>query len=101
MADQATGIELNAKLSIFFILVGIQPLVVDVNGTETKGRWAVQFLNVGPGNHRVTVSWKFYWFIPVQKATLDVTVAPGQVVKLRYKVRWFVFMPGKLSIEAG
>jgi hypothetical protein len=37
-----------------------------------------------------------YWILPVQRATLDVTVDPGGVVPLRYKVRWLIFLPGKL-----
>jgi hypothetical protein len=52
---------------------------------------------VAPGSHRISVSWKFYWVLPVQRATLDVTVDPGGVVSLRYKVRWLIFLPGKLS----
>jgi hypothetical protein len=35
--------------------------------------------------------------LPVQRATLDVTVDPSAVVSLRYKVRWLIFLPGKLS----
>ena len=43
------------------------------------------------------MSWKFYWILPVQRATLDVTVGPSGVVSLRYKVRWLIFLPGKLQ----
>jgi hypothetical protein len=45
------------------------------------------------------VCWKFYWLLPVQRATLDVTVDPGAVVSLRYKIRWIIFLPGKLYLD--
>jgi hypothetical protein len=100
MSAQSTAISLNAKQAIWWILVTIQPLVVEVDGATTKGTWGDQTLPVPPGNHRVSVSWKFYWVLPVQRGTIDVTVDPGAVVSLRYKVRWLIFLPGKLKLAA-
>jgi hypothetical protein len=97
MSAQSTAISLNAKQAIWWILVTIQPLIVEVDGVQTKGTWGDQTLPVAPGSHRISVSWKFYWVLPVQRATLDVTVDPSAVVSLRYKVRWLIFLPGKLS----
>jgi hypothetical protein len=99
MPAQSTAIRLNAKQAIWWLLVTIQPLIVDVDGAPAKGTWGEQTLPVAPGNHRVSVSWKFYWILPVQRGTVDVTVEPGAVVSLRYKVRWLIFLPGKLHID--
>jgi hypothetical protein len=99
MPAQSTAIRLNAKQAIWWLLVTIQPLIVDVDGAPSKGTWGDQTLPVAPGNHRVSVSWKFYWILPIQRGTVDVTVEPGAVVSLRYKVRWLIFLPGKLYIE--
>jgi hypothetical protein len=99
MSAQSTAIRLNAKQAIWWILVTIQPLIVEVDGAPTKGTWGDHTLAVAPGNHRVSVYWKFYWFLPVQRGTLDVAVEPGATVSLRYKVRWLVFLPGKLQLE--
>jgi hypothetical protein len=96
MSAQSTAISINAKQSIWWILVTIQPLIVEVDGVQTKGRWGDQVLPVSAGSHRVSVSWKFYWLLPVQRGTLDVNVSDGSVVALRYKVRWLIFLPGKL-----
>jgi hypothetical protein len=82
---------------IWWLLVTIQPLIVEVDGVQTKGTWGDQTLPVAPGNHHVSVWWKFYWFLPVQRATLDVTVNAGADISLRYKVRWLIFLPGKLT----
>jgi hypothetical protein len=98
MSAQSTAIRLNAKQMIWWLLVTIQPLVVEVDGVETKGTWGDQALPVAPGNHRVSVWWKFYWFLPVQRATLDVAVSSGADVSLRYRVRWLIFLPGKLTL---
>jgi hypothetical protein len=98
MSAQPTGIRLNAKQAIWWFLVTIQPLVVEVDGVTTKGTWGDQTLPVAPGNHRVSVSWKFYWVLPVQRGTIDVTVDPGTVLSLRYKIRWLIFLPGKLKL---
>jgi hypothetical protein len=98
MSAQST-IRLNAKQAIWWILVMIQPLIVEVDGVPTKGSWGDQTLPVAPGSHRVSVWWKFYWLLPVQRGTLEVTVDPGAVVPLRYKVRWLLFLPGKLRID--
>jgi hypothetical protein len=99
MSDQTTGVKLNAKLSIFFILNMLMPLTVNVDGVDSKGVWKEQFLNLAPGTHRLVVSWKLYWFLPVQKGELAVTVQQGEVVPVRYKVRWLFFLPGKLYVE--
>jgi hypothetical protein len=99
MSAQSTAIRLNAKQMIWWILVMIQPLVVEVDGVTTKGIWGDQTLPVAPGSHRVSVCWKFYWVLPVQRATLDATVGPGAVVSLRYKIRWLIFLPGKLYLD--
>jgi hypothetical protein len=99
MPAESTAIRLNAKQAIWWLLVTIQPLIVEVDGAPAKGTWGDQTLPVAPGSHRVSVSWKFYWILPVQRGTVDVTVEPGAVVSLRYKVRWFIFLPGKLRID--
>ena len=99
MSAQSTAIRLKAKQAIWWILVTIQPLVVELDGVPTKGLWGDQTLPVEPGSHRVSVCWKFYWLLPVQRARLDVTVDPGAVVSLRYKIRWLIFLPGKLQLD--
>ena len=99
MSAQST-IRLNAKQAIWWILLTIQPLIVEVDGVPTNGIWGDQTLPVTPGSHRVSVCWKLYWLLPVQRATLDVTVEPGALVSLRYKVRWLVFLPGKLHLDS-
>ena len=97
MAASPTGIELTTKYFILNFLIVIFPLTITIDGQETKGRWGTQFSPVQPGTHSVTVSWKAYWVLPVNKATTTVSLAEGQVVQLQYYAPWFFLLPGKLG----
>jgi hypothetical protein len=97
MAASPTGIELTTKYFILSFLVVIFPLMINIDGQETKGRWGTQFCSLQPGEHSITVSWKAYWLLPVNKATTTVSIADGQVVQLQYYAPWFFLLPGKLG----
>ncbi len=99
MSNQPSGIQLNAKQSFWYFLYQIMPLKVEVDGEPVQARWGQQFYSLAPGQHQISVSWKMYWLIPVNRGMLDVMVNPGQVVQARYKVRWLWIMKGKLYIE--
>jgi len=100
MSSQPTGIALNAKQFILFVLYSIFPLIVEVDGVPSKGTWGDQFINLAPGQHSVTVAYKLYWVLPCNKGSINVTVNPGEVVALKYKMRLFFLLPGKLSVVA-
>jgi hypothetical protein len=99
VSTQPSGIHLNSKPSLWFFLVQVFPLLVTVDGQQSTGKWGEQFIGLAPGQHRIEVAWKMYWLIPVNRGTLDVTVNPGQVVPVRYKVRYLWIMAGKLFID--
>jgi hypothetical protein len=91
------GIELTTKYFILSFLCVIFPLTINVDGTDIKGKWGKQVYPVAPGSHTVTVSWKLYWVLPVNKATMTVSIAEGQAAPLLYYVPWFFLLPGKLG----
>ncbi len=97
MAASPTGIELTAKHFILSFLIVIFPLTVNIDGQEIQGKWGTQFYPVQPGNHSVTVSWKVYWVLPVNKGATTVSVADGQVARLEYYAPWLFLLPGKLG----
>jgi hypothetical protein len=97
MAASPTGIELTTKYFILNFLIVIFPLTINIDGQEIKGKWGTQFYPVQAGNHSVTVSWKAYWFLPVNKATTTVSLADGQVAPLQYYAPWLFLLPGKLG----
>jgi hypothetical protein len=94
-----TGIQLNAKQSLWFLLSFIFPLQIEVDGALSRGTWGPQFLNLTPGMHRIAVTWKMYWVLPVNRGEIEVNVPEGQIIPLRYKMRWLWIMPGKLFID--
>ncbi|MEY2461311.1 MAG: hypothetical protein QOG30_3141 [Acidimicrobiaceae bacterium] len=97
MNAQPTGIELTTKYFVLSFLIVIFPLTINIDGQDTKGKWGTNFYPVPAGTHTITVSWKAYWFLPVQKATTSVTISEGQVVRLQYYAPWFFLLPGKLT----
>jgi hypothetical protein len=100
MAQSPTGIELTTKYFILNFLIVIFPLIINIDGQDTKGKWGTQFYPVPPGNHTITVSWKLYWVLPSNKATTNVSLADGQVARLQYYAPWIFFLPGKLGPAA-
>ena len=97
MATSPTGVELSTKHFILAFLVVIFPLTITVDGQAIQGKWGTQFYPIQPGNHTITVSWKLYWLLPVNKATTTVSLASGQVAKLQYYAPWLWLLAGKLG----
>jgi hypothetical protein len=97
MEGSPTGIELQTKYFILSFLIAIFPLVLTIDGEKVPAKWGKSFTPVAPGQHEVTVAWKAYWLIPVNKGSANVTLAEGQVARLLYKVPLLVFLSGKLT----
>jgi hypothetical protein len=97
MVGAQTGIELSTKYFFLNFLIVIFPLTITVDGQNIKGRWGTNFYPVPAGNHSLTVSWKLYWILPVCKGKMQVSLAEGEVAKLRYKSPWLFLLPGKLT----
>jgi hypothetical protein len=97
MAQSPSGIELTTKHFILSFLIVIFPLLLTIDGQEIKGKWGTQFYPVQPGNHTVTVSWKLYWVVPVNKAVENLALADGQVARMTYYAPWLFLLPGKIS----
>jgi hypothetical protein len=100
MATTPTGIAVKAKIfPIAFIMLLFKP-IVEIDGQPHEGAWSDNFFPVGAGNHSVTVYWKYFWFLPSNRGTINVTVADGQAVNVLYQARWLVFLPGKISVTS-
>jgi hypothetical protein len=98
MAQTPTGIELRAKVfPLAFILYLFQP-TIEIDGQAYPAKWGTQFFPVAPGNHSVTLYFKYLFMAQCNKAATGLTVAPGQVAVVTYKSRWLVFLPGKVEV---
>ena len=100
MSTSPTGIAVKCKIfPLAFLMLLFKP-TIEIDGQPHEGSWSDNFFPAGAGNHSVTVSWKYFWFLVVNKATINVTVAEGQPVNVLYQARWLIFLPGKISVTA-
>src|SRR5256885_200136 len=98
MSTSQTGIAVTAKIFVLnFVMLLFKP-VVEIDGVVQEGAWSTKFLATAPGQHSVTVYWKYMWFLPANRATVNVTVADGSSVDITYQARWMIFLPGKISV---
>ncbi len=96
-----TGIEVTSRVfKLGYFLTWLWPPKVSVDGGAPKniGWNGTAVVPTSPGQHTVTVLWKYLWFIPSGKAQTTVTVPDGSVARLTYKPNyWVVFLSGKLE----
>ena len=98
MSTSQTGIAVTAKiLFLNFVMLLFKP-VVEIDGVVHEGAWSSVYFSTAPGDHNVSVYWKYMWVLPVNRATAQVTVPEGTTVEVTYRPRWFVFLPGRISV---
>ncbi len=95
-----TAIAITAKiLFLNFFMLLFKP-VVEIDGQSRQGTWSTETFAIAPGPHSVTVFWKYFGLLPVNKATATVNVVEGTTTEVKYKPRWFIFLPGKLTVSS-
>jgi len=93
------GLEITPIVSWWFFTVRIFPAKMSIDGSAPLSAvWGTNLVPMAPGRHRVQFWWNAYWFMPSNRAELDVDIARGQVVQLVYKPRWLVFLAGILQL---
>ena len=98
MSTDPTGIAVTAKILLLnFVMLLFKPMV-EIDGVVHEGAWSTTYFSTAPGDHTVSVYWKYLWFLPVNRATETVRVAEGSTVEVVYRPRWFVFLPGNLAV---
>jgi hypothetical protein len=100
-ATQTTGIEISAKVSIFFILYFLffKPQIEVDGSAAVSGKWnGSTFVAAAPGEHQVAVYYKAYFILPVNRAAMPVTVVDGGVARIEYKPSiWGMLGKGKIA----
>jgi hypothetical protein len=60
--------------------------------------WGTSHFDVAPGTHTVAVSYP--WLLrEAGRATVTLTLQPGETKRVRYHARMIRFVPGKISVE--
>jgi hypothetical protein len=95
-----TGIEITAKFFVLAFILNFFKPVFTIDGQPTKAKWkSPTFFAVEPGEHSVQVHFPYLVMPTAGKAVQQVSVQPGQVVRVGYKAPFLVFMAGKLSVS--
>ncbi len=93
-----TAISITAKiLFLNFFMLLFKP-IVEIDGQSRQGTWSTETFAITPGQHSVTVFWKYFGLLPINKATSMVTVVEGATTEVLYRPRWFIFLPGKMTV---
>ncbi|MDQ6696654.1 MAG: hypothetical protein M3Z46_04260 [Actinomycetota bacterium] len=94
-----TAISITAKiLFLNFFMLLFKP-IVEIDGQSRQGTWSTETFAIEPGQHSVTVFWKYLGLLPINKATMVVNVVEGTTTEVLYRPRWFIFLPGKLTVS--
>lgn len=96
MSAQPTGVSVTMRYIWFQFLFIIFPTMITINGLEHRCRWGETFFPLAPGAYTVEVAFKYFWAVPLGRATSTIQVNPGQVVRLDYRTPWLVYFRGKM-----
>ena len=96
-----TGIEVTGKVSFFLMLYFFlfKPQVEIDGSSAGAGKWNTPTVfPASPGQHTVEVFYKAYFIIPVNRASMSVTVPDGGVARVQYKPSiWGMLGKGKIA----
>jgi hypothetical protein len=81
-------------------LLFFSPARVEIDGGESqKVGWKTTELSVTPGTHRLRVFFVYLWILGERgNAEIEVSVAEGQTVEVKYNAPLIVFSPGKIKL---
>ena len=85
-----TGIRIKAKFYWLQWILSVCSLKANINGVTHNIRWGVSNLNLEPGDYTIEVYFR-YFFIPVQRSQINLSLDEGTVVDLKYHTSFFVF----------
>jgi hypothetical protein len=98
--QSSSGIEVTSTFFVLAFILNLFKPVVTIDGVATKSAWRKPtFFATEPGAHSVQVHFPYLVLPTAGKAVTQVTVQPGQVVRVGYKAPWLVFLAGKLKVS--
>lgn len=103
-AGQDEGISLRTGFFVLDWTLRFTRTTVTVDGRRHQLLWGEHFFPLEPGRHQLQVSYRYLRLSAAGNASLDVDVAPHQVVQVSYRAPIAVLvrgdLPGKLTVEA-
>ena len=92
-------IEVTASHSPFAFIYSLFKANIEIDGTLEKRSWGTHPFEVAPGTHKVEVS---YWWLfnnRCGKNSVEVTLAAGQTIRVRYEAGLVRYVPGTITVE--
>ena len=96
MSDEPATIEIVAEPPPWLLFARWGKVSISIDDARARLRWGTHAFHVTPGTHQVAVGAGRQFD---SRAVLEVTVAAGESVRLRYEPRLVKHLRGKLAIE--
>jgi hypothetical protein len=94
-----SGIAVTTKFfPLAFLLYFFKPKMHIDDGIAVQQPWGTHFFPVEPGRHSVRCYVPYLWYRTMGDNSTWVDVAPGQVVDVRWKSPWLVFLKGSFTV---
>jgi hypothetical protein len=99
--SQPAGIRVITRFTpVAFLLYLCTPRLHLDGGPAVPLKWGVTDIPVSPGRHQVRCYFPYLFYKAVGDSSIIVDVAPGQLVTVRWKAPWLVFLSGKWSTQS-
>lgn len=101
-ASASQGIALRTRFFVLDWTLNFTRTAVTIDGQRRDLPWGEHFFPLEPGDHSLQVSYQYLRLPRAGKASIQVDVAPDQVVQASYQAPKSVlvaFLPGKLTVE--
>ena len=92
-------IEITAEYPAIAFFYGLLKPNYEIDGKLEKRPWGTFSFPVAPGVHNVEVSYPWLFIRRAGKASVAVSVAEGQTVRVHYKASVVRYMPGTITVE--
>jgi hypothetical protein len=99
--ERSQGLALRTRFFVLDWTLNFTRTTVTIDGQQRDLPWGEHFFPLEPGRHQLQVSYPYLRLSRAGKASIQVDVAPDQVVQASYQAPKSVlvaFLPGKLTI---
>ena len=94
-----TGVQLTTKIFPLAFLLLFFKTNVSVDGEAKVEPWGTHFYDLAPGKHSIRVGFRYFFSKNMGENAIDVEVALGQTVKVKYRSPLIVFSAGSIIVE--
>jgi hypothetical protein len=94
---EQTGVSILPEFHFNQFLLQAMKISVKIDRRVSIFPWGPAFVQTRPGHHEVEIGIRS-WGRVAGKNRISIDVESGETVSLLYRTRWWVFLPGTISI---